>query len=150
MPFTFRQADVADATLVATLIAALLQELVPGYLPDLTGLTATSAKVLTMETVTGHIAYREAEPVALMMLNECAAIYAGGAFGEVTELYVRPDLRSQGLAALLIGHAIKIGREKGWARLEVGAPNQPDWARTLQFYRREGFTEVGPRLKRSI
>ena len=150
MHFTFRQADVTDATLVAPMIAALLQELAPGYQPDLTGLTATSAKVLMMEAVTGLIAYCDSDPVALMMLNECAAIYAGGAFGEVTELYVRPDLRSQGLAALLIGQALKIGREKGWARLEVGAPNQPDWARTLQFYLREGFTEIGPRLKRSI
>jgi hypothetical protein len=35
----------------------------------------------------------------------------------------------------------------GWGRLEVGAPDVPKWKGTLAFYRRNGFDEVGPRLK---
>lgn len=32
----------------------------------------------------------------------------------------------------------------------VGAPHQPEWARTLSFCLRNGFDEVGPRLRRVI
>jgi hypothetical protein len=30
--------------------------------------------------------------------------------------------------------------------LEVGAPDVPRWQRTVDFYKRNGFKEVGPRL----
>jgi GNAT superfamily N-acetyltransferase len=78
------------------------------------------------------------------------AIYAGGRFGEITELYVSPAHRSKGIAPILITAATSIGRQKGWKRLEVGAPDQPAWSRTLSFYLREGFEEVGPRLRKFI
>jgi len=46
------------------------------------------------------LAYGEAErPCGLVTLNECAAIYAGGRFGEIPELFVAPDDRSRGVAA---------------------------------------------------
>ena len=32
-------------------------------------------------------------------------------------------------------------------RVEVGAPDVPRWQRTVNFYLKEGFVEVGPRLK---
>ena len=82
------------------------------------------------------------------MLNECAAIYAGGRFGEITELYVVPEARSTGVAAALVAAAVRVAGDKGWRRLEVGAPAQPAWARTLAFYERQGFAPVGPRLRR--
>jgi len=85
-----------------------------------------------------------------MTLNECAAIYAGGKFGEISELYVRPDMRSQGVAQQLLDHAQQEARARGWKRIEVGAPSQPDWHRTLNFYLRNGFDEVGPRLRRLV
>ena len=47
----------------------------------------------------------------------------------------------------LIEEAARIARSQGWRRLEVGAPDQPSWRRTLNFYVREGFVEVGPCLK---
>ncbi len=34
--------------------------------------------------------------------------------------------------------------------LEVGAPSVPKWQRTVDFYLRNGFEEVGPRLYRSF
>jgi GNAT superfamily N-acetyltransferase len=83
-------------------------------------------------------------------MNECAAIYAGGKFGEISELYVRPEYRSNGVAARLLEAAGKHAEECGWKRLEVGAPTQPAWERTLKFYLREGFEEVGPRLRKLV
>ena len=138
----------ADAPTAARLVAALIAELSPGYEVDLPALTRTASALLAQDTVLGLLATEDSEPVGLLMLNECAAIYAGGHFGEITELYIAPHLRSQGLAARLLDQAAQISRDRGWKRLEVGAPDQPAWARTKAFYERAGFTEVGRRLKR--
>ncbi|WP_419177305.1 GNAT family N-acetyltransferase [Ruegeria halocynthiae] len=86
----------------------------------------------------------------MIMLNECAAIYAGGVFGEISELYVLPKLRSRGTAGALIQEAVDLGCSRKWNRLEVGAPNQPEWKRTFDFYIRSGFDEVGPRLRKIL
>ena len=129
-----------DAGLVATLVHRLLTELSGGQDISLEGL-------LEQKLVQAVIARVDGEPSGVICLNECAAIYAGGLFGEITELYVSPECRSLGIAPQLIAEAKQIGRERGWLRLEVGAPDMPAWNRTLQFYLREGFEEVGPRLR---
>lgn len=139
-----REAEGRDAPVVAGLVAALLSELSG---KDVVGLGAVTETVLQREDVTGLLAFDAATPVGVLMLNQCAAIYAGGMFGEISELYVTRDWRSHGVASVLLARAQSIARVRGWRRLEVGAPGQPDWARTLAFYRREGFDEVGPRLR---
>jgi GNAT superfamily N-acetyltransferase len=71
----------------------------------------------------------------------------GGRFGEITELYVTPAFRALGVGKRLVEAAVEFARQRGWSRLEVGAPEIPKWAETVNFYRRTGFSEVGPRLK---
>ena len=87
------------------------------------------------------------DAAGILTLNECASIYAGGRFGEISELYVTPQARSKGLGPELLEEAMKFGRTRGWGRLEVGAPDVPRWSRTVSFYLSNGFVEVGPRLK---
>jgi GNAT superfamily N-acetyltransferase len=65
----------------------------------------------------------------------------------LSELYVVPQFRSEGAGQELIREAVRFGHERNWGRLEVGAPDVPRWNRTVSFYRKNGFTEVGPRLK---
>ena len=83
-------------------------------------------------------------------LIECAAIYAGGRFGEISEFYVVPDFRSKGVGALMIEVAVAFGHERGWPHIAVGAPSVPIWQRTVDFYLSCGFDEVGPRLELRI
>lgn len=147
---TIRTLTSEDSTLAARFVAALIGELAPGYQPDLTAMTGTARALLATPDVTGLVAKLDGKEVGLIMLNECAAIYAGGRFGEITELYVSPAYRSHGIARHLVAGAVDLAHARGWTRLEVGAPDQPAWARTKAFYEREGFTEVGPRLKRSL
>ncbi len=85
--------------------------------------------------------------IAMLNLNECSSIYAGGKFGEITEFYIKPEYRSSGIGGKLISHAKKFGIERKWPIIEVGAPSLEDWPRTIEFYRRNGFTEIGPRLE---
>jgi len=85
--------------------------------------------------------------VGVLTLHECASIYAGGRFGEISELFVSPLVRSEGVGPELLKEAMRFGHTREWRRLEVGAPDVPRWNRTVSFYLRNGFEEVGPRLK---
>ena len=135
---------------VAGLVHALLQELSGGKATPIGELEETAQVVLSKYGVFALLALSEGQPLGVVVLNECAAIYAGGDFGEITELYVRPEARSLGVAARLVEAAIVEAPRHGWHRIEVGAPPQPEWARTMRFYLRNGFEEVGPRLRRRL
>ncbi|WP_193369415.1 GNAT family N-acetyltransferase [Pelagibius marinus] len=148
--FIVAEAEVENAPIVGKLVHNLLKELADGQGPSLNDLTATAKELMASGVVTGLIAFKDQEPVGVLCLNECAAIYARGRFGEITELYVTPEYRSQGIALRLIEAAKKVGEARGWSRLEVGAPDQPAWERTLSFYLKEGFAEIGPRLKMAL
>lgn len=147
---TFKIANNSDAETVARFVHALIEELSGGKKVDFMDILNTTAQLLKEETVIPLIATLNGCPAGVMVLNECQAIYAGGKFGEISELYVLSELRSKGVAALLINEAVAIGNERHWKRLEVGAPVQPKWCRTLNFYLRNGFEEVGPRLRKLI
>jgi GNAT superfamily N-acetyltransferase len=90
------------------------------------------------------------ELVGVLTLNECAAIYSYGNFGEISELYVESAERSSGVGAKLIEAATEFGRNKGWPELEVGAPPVPEWQKSVDFYIRQGFVKGGPRLSLSL
>jgi GNAT superfamily N-acetyltransferase len=144
---TVRRANTQDAPIVARLVDALLAELsdTPSKLEER---AATAPRLLAMEDrIFGFLAHDNAEPVGVMMISESAAIYAGGVFGVITELYIVPSHRSSGVAKHLIEAGAALGRVHNWRRLEVGTPRQPTWARSLQFYLRNGSIEIGPRLR---
>ena len=154
-----RLAESDDSGTVGRLIHALLSELdPPGSAPfgentlTVDQVTATAYRLLQGEAKVWALLAEtdDGEAVGVLMLNECAAIYAGGPFGEITELYVVPEQRASGTGAKLIAAAEDFARARGWPRLEVGAPDQPRWSRTVAFYCRNGFEEVGPRLRRLL
>ena len=139
-----------DAPVVAEFVYLLIDEFAPNAGPNRQTMTAIAQEVLPLDSVSGFLAKYDNAPVGVVLINECAAIYAGGKFGEISELYVRPEYRSKGIAACLLEVAGKHAEERGWKRLEVGAPAQPAWERTVKFYLREGFEEVGPRLRKLL
>ena len=85
------------------------------------------------------------ESLGFLALYESFALYAEGAFGAIPEFYVRRAYRSQGVGTLLLSEAKRIGRSKGWRRLEVTTPPLPQFDETLAFYQREGFSISGGR-----
>ncbi len=141
-----RQANTGDTEIVARFVHALLEELADGAPPKANLIHQNTEEVLREPSVVAMIAYAQEKPVGVMVLNECAAIYAGGRFAEISELY----MRSQGVAPNLLNAAIAEASNRNWKRIEVGAPPQAAWRRTMAFYLRNGFTEVGPRLRRLI
>lgn len=147
------EASADDSDTVGALAYALVSELAPSAEISLETYRHTAATLLGGDALYWALLARDKEagpqaaPLGLVTLNHCASIYAGGSFGEIAELYVQPEQRSRGVAARLLEAARAFGRDRGWSRLEVGAPDLPRWQRTVDFYLKEGFTEVGPRLK---
>jgi GNAT superfamily N-acetyltransferase len=84
-------------------------------------------------------------PAGFVALSPCNALYAEGAFGIITELYVAPSRRAAGIGRRLLEAAKAHGRERNWRRLEVTTPPLPEFERTLRFYEREGFAVTGGR-----
>jgi GNAT superfamily N-acetyltransferase len=143
---SIRRTSVQDAAAACRFVDALLVEL-SGAPSRYDQRLATAERLLALEDrVFAFLAFEHEQAIGVMTIAESAAIYAGGEFGVITELYVTPEHRSRGIARALIDAGIGLGRERGWGRLEVGAPRQPAWARTVKFYLRAGFIEIGPRL----
>jgi GNAT superfamily N-acetyltransferase len=147
--FSIRAASTDDADVIGTLVACLLGELYPD-LQDLyrvETLIPVTRDLLRSANVFGMVAINPAgETVGVLMLNQCEAIYAFGRFGEISELYIDPRHRSSGLGAALLQAAVSLARSQNWSMLEVGAPDVPRWQKTVDFYTRNGFLNVGPRL----
>jgi GNAT superfamily N-acetyltransferase len=90
------------------------------------------------------------EAVGVMGMDRRFAVYAGGAFAQITEFYVVPAFRRRGVGAGLLRHAREIAVENGWRSIEVGAPSEDRFPATLRFYLEAGFRFVGPRLSIAV
>ena len=90
------------------------------------------------------------EPAGVLTLTETFAIFAGGTYGVIDELYVAPGHRGAGLGRRLLDAAAAIGRERGWRRLDVTAPPGDAWRRSVAFYEKNGFVFAGPKLRRVL
>ena len=146
-------ADSTDHARVGELAWQLMVELFPEDQAEFDKKTFISSAVDLLsrgERSWAFVAKIDGEIVALLTLNECTAIYAGGLFGEISELYVEPEHRSVGIGPRLLEAANDFAARRGWPVLEVGAPGMPKWQRTLDFYETNGFVVIGPRLERDV
>ena len=86
------------------------------------------------------------EIIGFISLTESQAIYAGGNYGVIDEMYVVEGYRSKDIGKLLVQSAIDLAKSKNWKRLDVTAPTNEN-NRTLDFYKKNGFVFTGPKLK---
>lgn len=151
---SIRQAVIDDSHVVASLVLELLIEIEPAYAETLTlkGLSGVAESLLADDQ--GYWAFLAVDDeggiVGVLTLNECAAIYANGLFGEIAELYVTPEWRSAKTGALLVDAAVAFGRDRGWSLMVVGAPELPDGRRAVNFYLGYGFKMSGPGLEMDL
>ncbi len=83
----------------------------------------------------------------ILTLAEAFAIYANGNYGIINEMYVAPEYRSAGIGAKLVDAVKEFGKQRGWTRIDVTAPESERWERTRRFYEKQGFVFTGPKLK---
>jgi ribosomal protein S18 acetylase RimI-like enzyme len=105
-----RRAALADTPCVARFVDALLVELSGSSSRYDERLTTTNRLLALQDRVLGFLALEQEEPIGVMMISESAAIYAGGMFGVITELYVVPETRSAGVAKMLVDAGVALGR----------------------------------------
>jgi GNAT superfamily N-acetyltransferase len=147
-----RTATAEDAPAVAAAIEALLVELggegpstteLEGAVRDLTG--RPEAGVLLVAETGGEI-------VGVLAASWQFAIHVPGRYATIQDLWVLPSWRSKSIGRDLIMALVQEAGERGVRRLEVGLP-QPSFARldaTESFYRENGFTPLGPRMRRLL
>ncbi|MCQ6557254.1 GNAT family N-acetyltransferase [Paenibacillus mendelii] len=144
-----RKANIKDSVIVSNMINKLDSELSGISYTENEDLVKISGELLH-ESVNYivFLAYEGTDNyVGLISVTESNAVYAGGRFGIIHELYVTPERRSANIGGQLFNVVKALGKEKEWKRIEVGAPNSIKWGRTIDFYRRMGFEEIGPRMK---
>lgn len=143
-------AEYKDSDLVGQLVYDLLMELFAEqshHFPMEEIKSAARELLKPGSGVWSFLAVDGDEIAGMINLNECAAIYAGGNFGEITEMYVKPSYRSRGIGEKLIAKAIAVAKKRSWKVIEVGAPDVPRYQKTLNFYLSNGFSNIGPRLE---
>jgi GNAT superfamily N-acetyltransferase len=154
--YTINKATVKDSGLLAKLICELLKDFNQrsgsNFVVDESKVDETCKELLPRDHFAGFIAIdkRTNESVGMITIAQATAIYNGGDFGVITELYVDRNIRSNGIGKLLIESALEFARTMNWKRVEVGAPNKDEWPRTIEFYKKNGFVEKGPKLRITI
>jgi GNAT superfamily N-acetyltransferase len=92
----------------------------------------------------------DGEAVGVLTLSETFAIYAGGHYGVVEEMYVRPSFRGKGVGRALLEEAVTVAADRGWPRLEVTAPEDDADGGAARFYEQGGFRFSGNKLRRLL
>lgn len=83
--------------------------------------------------------------VGFAAMCQSHALYTEGKFGVIQEFYVRPEVRSLGVGSRILEKAASHARNKGWKRLELCTPPQPEFDKTIEFYAGNGFEVTGGR-----
>ena len=144
------QADPAQIPAVLRLVGRLLVELADDP-AEFAGWDASQVEPILRESGDRFAAFlavgHDGEPVGVATLTEAVAAYAQGRYGIISELYVAPDYRSRGVGKLLLDAVAAFGRRRGWRRVDVTAPPEARWERTVEFYQQNGFVFTGPKLR---
>ncbi len=146
---TIREAISEDSEMVSELTANLFIELDHKQpIDDLKQATQFCKEIIEKHDYFVFLAVSSSGSAeGILTLSESISIYAGGKFGVIREFYVVPKMRFRGIGKALWYKTKEFSRSKGWKRIEVTPPSKEKHMRTYSFYAREGFREIGPRLK---
>jgi len=143
------RAGPAEREAVLGLVERLLTELeeTPGEFAGIDRRRVLADLDAAGERFVAFLAREDRREIGVLTLTEHVAIYAGGRYGVIDELFVVPERRSAGVGERLLAAARAHGAGKGWRRLDVTAPPGPAWQRTVRFYEAHGFVFTGPKLR---
>lgn len=156
MSVTVRLALPDDAAAIVEGVGRLLGELRGTGPVDLGYGALNAARELMGQEVSAAVlvAERDGEDslVGIIAATLHPVMHAEGRVAVIDDLWVAPHARSAGAGAALVAALFDVVRARGCSTVEVGLP-RPSFdglGRTAAFYRRLGFGEVGPRMRRSL
>ncbi len=143
-------ASSSDAPTIAHLEKALLEEIMDAtgqrhFDVDSQELMALAKKYIEEEKSTFIIAKSRQTAVGFIAVYESHALYAGGSYGTISELFVIKEKRSQGIGKRLLSKAREHLAGQNWSFFEVTTPPLPEFGQTINFYKNNGFEVSGGR-----
>lgn len=147
-----RAASAADAPAVAAAVEALLIEL-GGERPSEAALEEAARRLAEDGELGALLVAEDGETlVGVLAASWQYAVHVPGRYGTIQDLWVHPDWRSRAVGRELILALVRQATEAGVPRLEVGLPQESfaQLAATERFYRENGFTPLGPRMRRLL
>ena len=132
-----REATAADATAIAELLHAFNSEYSepspePAVLAERLGPLISSGDVTVVLAGSG--------PDGLALLRFKPSLWSDGLEAYLEELYVVPNLRGRGIGRALMERSMKLARERGATRMDLGTSTDDTAARAL--YEKLGFTNL--------
>jgi GNAT superfamily N-acetyltransferase len=147
-----RAASADDIPTVAAAVQELLVEL-GGKRPSRSELE-TATRTLVEDPGAGALLVAEVdgEIVGVLAGSWQHAVHVPGRYGVIQDLWVHRSWRSRTIGHDLVEAYAEVAREQGIGRLEVGLPQESFAAirATEAFYRGNGFTPLGPRMRRLL
>lgn len=147
-----RSATHDDLPTVAAAVRELLLEL--GGTPPATPAMEAAARVLLEDPRTGAllVAHADGAIVGVLGASWQTAIHIPGRYALIQDLWVHPSWRGKAIGGGLLKALFEIARERQIERVEVGLPRE-HYSRleaTAAFYRDNGFTPLGIRMRRVL
>ena len=151
-PAIVRAAAPEDVAAIAIAIEQLLVEL-GGRRPPRAELEAEIEAALADPAIGATIvAEAEGEIVGVLSASWQRALHVPGRYATIQDLWVDPERRSDGLGAALVDELADLCQAQEVVRIEVGLPRESfDAIRATEaFYQRNGFEQLGPRMRRLL
>lgn len=142
-----------EAGAVADAVTALVRELRGDPTHTIPGLAdAVVAAINGQASCRVLVARHSGQVVGILNYSIQDALRLAGPYFLIQELWVTKRLRSRGVAAALLDEMAKACAAAGVTRVEVCLPSPrfADYALTLNFYERNGFRSIGPRVIKDL
>ena len=133
----------------AGVVAALLHEFNAEFDTPTPGVAVLAARLRALLATDATIALLAGEASGVALITLRPNVWYDGSVALLDELYVRPDLRGNGIGTDLLRRACDVVRERGARLFEVNVDEGDTGAR--RFYERHGFTTTpGGRADRML
>jgi GNAT superfamily N-acetyltransferase len=147
-----RAATHDDVTPAAAAVRELLVEL--GGTPPSTSAMETAARALLDDRKAGTLLVAQVDGAIIGVLGASwqTAIHVPGRYALIQDLWVHRSWRGSSIGSGLLGALFELAHELQIARVEVGLPQEryAGLEATEAFYLGNGFTPLGPRMRRIL
>ncbi len=139
-----------DMNIIFPLVENLFREIIPGF-KSLKAEQKESFLNTKQNNSIKHqsfVAYDGEKAIGFLNIATSLSLFARGEYGIINELWTQSNYRSQGVGLQLLQASFDYAKASGWKRLDVAAPIDNVWKRTIRFYEKNDFAKCGIKLRK--